>query len=102
MEISITGMGDGGESEKIERASAALVVYDIDGEEGCLVTDEGGETDVAERAMLWMSLGFRAILSAMEACEECFGLDRAAACDLTMLALEAWKADYLIEKGDGE
>lgn len=52
--------------------------------------------------MLWMSLGFRAILSAMEACEECFGLDRAAACDLTMLALEAWKADYSIEKGDGE
>lgn len=39
---------------------------------------------------------------AMKACEECFGLDRAAACDLTMLALEAWKADYLIEKGDGE
>lgn len=66
------------------------------------MADEGGETDVAERAMLWMSLGFRAILSAMEACEECFGLDRAAACDLTMLALEAWKADYLIEKGDGE
>lgn len=67
MEISITGMGDEGGSEKIERASAALVVYDIDGEEGCLVTDEGGETDVAELAMLWMNIGFRAILSAMEA-----------------------------------
>lgn len=102
MEISITGMGDEGESEKIERASAVLAVYVVDGEEECLVTDEGGETNVAERAMLWMSLGFRAVLSAMEACEECFGLDRAVACDLTMLALEAWKADYLIEKGDGE
>ena len=102
MEISITGMGDEGESEKIERASAALVVYALDGEVGWRVSDGGGETVVAERALLWMSLGFRAILSAMEACEECFGLDRAAACDLTMLALEAWKADYLIEKGDGE
>lgn len=67
MEIGITGMGDEGGSEKIERASAALDVYDIDGEEGCLAADEGGETDVAERAMPWMSFVSRAILSAMEA-----------------------------------
>lgn len=40
MEISITGMGDGDEKEVL-RASAMFLVYVADGDDKCLVADEG-------------------------------------------------------------